>query len=130
MLEPLSSWLSKEEYEALKARLLSLVSNDMDFDSCMKSCSTESLITPTRASFENTVDCLKSLNKISHMQFNDPILQMGIEECLNILKASNKFPIAILDGLEARIDSLLLYQQYLAFSLPTQESLTTKQTQI
>ena len=34
--EPLSSWLSKEELEALKAQLMSLISNDMSIDSCMQ----------------------------------------------------------------------------------------------
>jgi len=102
----------------------------MDIDSCMKSCSSESLITPTKASFEDAIECMKLLAKISLIQFADPILQMGIDECLSILRASNKLPDTILIGLEAQVDSLLLQQRFLASALPSREDLSAKEVQV
>ena len=68
MPEPLNSWLSEEELEALKARLMSLISNDMSIDSCMQVCSTGAPLTPTKVGFEAAVECLKLLSKASLLQ--------------------------------------------------------------
>ena len=117
MLEPLSSWLSEEELEALKARLMSLISNDMSIDSCMQVCSTGAPLTPTKVGFEAAVECLKLLSKASLLQFNDQTLQMGLEECLTILRSSDQFPQALLDELDNNVDSILNQRNSLATAL-------------
>ena len=76
------------------------------------------------------MECMKLLAKTSLLQFNDPILQMGIDECLSILRTSSRLSDAILAGLEAQIDSLLLQQRFLASSLPSREDLSAKEVQV
>ena len=123
MPEPLHSWLSKEEFEALKAQLLSLISNDMSIDSCMQVCSTGTPLVPTKVGFEAAVKCLKLLSKASLLQFKDKTLQMGLKECLSMLRSSNRFPHSLIDELNSNVYSVLMQQIILAATLQSQENL-------
>ena len=106
---------------------MSLISNDMSIDSCMQVCSTRALLTPTNVGFKAAVECLKLLSKASLLQFNDQTLQMGLEECLTILRSSNQFPHALLDELDNNVDSILNQRDSLVMALRSTEDLLTKE---
>ena len=106
---------------------MSLIFNDMSIDSCMQVCLTGTPLTPTKVGFEAAVECLKLLSKASLLQFKDRTLQMGLEECLSILRFSNRFPHSLLDELDSNVDFVLIQQDALAAVLQSQENLLVEE---
>ena len=52
---------------------------------------------------------------------------MGLEECLTILRSSDRFPYALLDELDNNVDSILNQMDSLATALQSTEDLLAKE---
>ena len=52
---------------------------------------------------------------------------MGLEECLSILRSSNRFSHSLLDELDSNVDSVLIQQDTLAAALQSQENLLAEE---